>query len=97
MKVILEDKLKDYMNEKDLKDIVVYPEVCNTWGGSYIEVLARFANKGEKLEEKGYKKVSSEMGDVYLPAGSLKYKDTITFGMSKFLWMPRVTVGGVSA
>lgn len=30
MKVILEDKLKDYMNEKDLKDIVVYPEVCNT-------------------------------------------------------------------
>lgn len=37
------------------------------------------------------------MGDVYLPAGSLKYKDTITFGMSKFLWMPRVTVGGVSA
>lgn len=30
MKVILEDKLKDYMEEKGLKDIAVYAEMCNT-------------------------------------------------------------------
>lgn len=30
MNVILEDKLKEYMDEKDLKDIVLYAEMCNT-------------------------------------------------------------------
>ncbi len=62
-----------------------------------MEILARFANEGEKLEEKGYKRVSSEKGDVYLPERGLNYSNTITLGMAKFLWMPRITVGGVSA
>lgn len=30
MNIILEDKLKDYMEEKELKDIVLYAEMCNT-------------------------------------------------------------------
>lgn len=30
MNIILEDKLKDYMEEKALKDIVLYAEMCNT-------------------------------------------------------------------
>lgn len=30
MKIILEDKLKDYMNTKELKDIVLYSDMCNT-------------------------------------------------------------------
>ncbi|MBU3878519.1 hypothetical protein HGO97_022220 [Faecalicatena sp. AGMB00832] len=62
-----------------------------------MEILARFADKGEKLEGKGYKRVSSEKGDVYLPVRGLNYKDTITLGLAKFLWMPRITVDGVSA
>lgn len=62
-----------------------------------MEVLARFANKGEKLEGKGYKRVPSEKGDVYLPSGGLNYSNTVTLGFAKFLWMPRITVDGVSA
>lgn len=30
MKVILDKKLKDYMNEKGEKDIVLYTDMCNT-------------------------------------------------------------------
>ena len=30
MKIVLEDKLKDYMNEKGEKDIVLYADMCNT-------------------------------------------------------------------
>lgn len=30
MKVILDDKLKEFMDEKDQKDIVLYAEMCNT-------------------------------------------------------------------
>lgn len=30
MKIILENKLKEYMEEKGKKDIVLYAEMCNT-------------------------------------------------------------------
>ena len=30
MNVRLDDKLKEYMDEKALKDIVLYAEMCNT-------------------------------------------------------------------
>lgn len=62
-----------------------------------MQVLARFANKGETLTGKRYEKVPSEMGDVYLPKDGLRYSDTIILGFSKFLWMPRITVDGVRA
>lgn len=62
-----------------------------------MQVLARFANKDEKLEGKGYEKIPSEMGAVYLPVDGLSYSDTITLGFAKFLWMPQITVSGVSA
>lgn len=61
-----------------------------------MEILARFANKDEKLEEEGYNKVESEVGYVYLPRGGMAYSNTLTFGFTKFLWMPRITVDGAS-
>lgn len=60
-----------------------------------MEISARFADQGENLEDKGYKRVSSEKGDVYLPTRGLNYKDTVTLGFEKFLWMPKITVDGV--
>lgn len=30
MKVILEDKLKVFMNQKEQRDIVLYAQMCNT-------------------------------------------------------------------
>lgn len=30
MKVILEDKLKAFMNQKEQRDIVLYAQMCNT-------------------------------------------------------------------
>lgn len=61
-----------------------------------MEILARFANKTEKLEKKGYKKIESELGEVYLPQKGIEYSDTIKFGISKFFWMPRITIEGVN-
>ncbi|MBA4698535.1 MAG: hypothetical protein H2212_03805 [Ruminococcus sp.] len=61
-----------------------------------MEILARFANKDEKLEKKGYDKFASELGEVYLPQNGIGYSDTIKFGISKFLWMPRITIEGVN-
>lgn len=62
-----------------------------------MEISARFADQGENLENKGYKRVSSEKGDVYFPVNGLNYRDTVTLGLTKFLWMPKITVDGVSA
>ena len=61
-----------------------------------MEILARLANRNEKLPEKQYKKVESEVGNVFLPSNGMEYSDTVSFGFSKFLWMPRITVDGVS-
>lgn len=30
MKVVLDKKLRDYMNEKEEKDIILYTDMCNT-------------------------------------------------------------------
>ena len=30
MKIVLDDKLKDYMEEKGQKDIILYADMCNT-------------------------------------------------------------------
>lgn len=61
-----------------------------------MEILARLANKDEKLEKKGYEKVVSELGEVYLPQKGIEYSDTIRLGISKFFWMPRITIEGAS-
>lgn len=61
-----------------------------------MEILARFADKDERLEEEGYYKVDSELGNVFLPQRGVAYSDTLTFGVLKFLWMPRITVDGAN-
>lgn len=62
-----------------------------------MEVSARFAEKNESLDEKQYHIVPNDIGKVYLPTKGITYADILTFGLTKFLWMPRVTVRGAKA
>ena len=59
-----------------------------------MEVLARFAGKDEKLEEKGYKKVPSELGHVYLPPEQIEFGDILKLGFTTYFQMPQITVEG---
>ncbi|MGC4018459.1 MAG: hypothetical protein QM793_04000 [Muricomes sp.] len=61
-----------------------------------MEVLARFANEDEKLDESRYEEVTTELGQVYLPQRGIAYSDTIKLGISKFLWMPRIIIEGAN-
>ncbi len=61
-----------------------------------MEVLARFANEDEILQENEYQEADSELGKVYLPVRGMKYAETVKFGLIKFLWMSKITVSGVS-
>lgn len=60
-----------------------------------MEILARFANQNEKLPEEHYKKVESEMGSIFFPASGMILLETVTLGLKKILWMPRILVDGV--
>lgn len=59
-----------------------------------MEVLARFAGKDEKLEENGYKKVTSELGHVYLPPEQIEFGDILKLGFTTYFQMPQITVEG---
>ena len=94
MNVTLNKKLIKHMKENNLKDIIVYAAMCNTWSGSFLNISARFADQGEELKSGNYYKVETELGNVYLQKHGLYYAEDVRLGFRKLLWMPGITVAG---
>jgi len=98
MKIRLENKLQNYMNENGHKDLVVYVTACNTWGGPVKNVSARFAEGNEELLlNMGYETTETELGQLYYHPNQVIMSDSPQLSLGKFLWMPVIRMRGIRA
>lgn len=97
MNIILSQEVKDYMNEKEMPNIVVAVAQSQGWGGPVSQVVARFATEEDiKVIQSGsFKKVDSEMGKVYFDKKVYAYGEDVKFNLSKFFWSTTLFVDGV--
>ena len=95
MKIQLEDRLKDYMKQNRLKNILITSMMCHTWGGSRLEVSARFVDEAETtvLKNDHFEHFSTEFGKVFIRRIPTHVDDVVTLGLSRFI--KRITVSGI--
>ena len=96
MTFVINDKLKEFMAAEGHSAIFVYADMCNTWGGTSLSVLARFVDE-EEVPVEICDKFETEVGNVYVSKKGIKCEDTVTLGFSNFMGQERVTVIGAEA
>ena len=91
----LEERLKTYMQENQQRDILISPEMCNTWGGPVLDISARFVDPDEaaSLKEADFHSFPHSFGSVFIHRIPLSAEDTVTLGLSRFF--KRITVNGI--
>ena len=94
MKLNIHNKLIKYMEENNLKKIMLYPSMCSTWGGSTLRVLARFADEDETFDEELFAEAKTEAVSIYLPKKGVRYSGMLRLGLSTMTGMPTITVMG---
>ena len=96
MTFVINDKLKEFMASEGYKNIFLYADMCNTWGGTALSVLARFVDE-EEVPVEICDKFETEVGNVFVSKKGIKCEDTVTLGFSNFMGQERVTVVGAEA
>ena len=95
MKFQLDERLKEYMKETNQKDILISTLMCHTWGGSRLEISARFVDpyEAESLKSDHFVSYPHEFGEVLIRRKPQKFAETIQLGLSRFF--KRITVEGI--
>ena len=99
MKFIYEDELKQYMQEKGYKNIVVEVVMINNSEIEISELHVHFvdARQTEYFKKKQrYYSVNTEIGEVLLPRYKLNYEDEIVFGLKKFWIFRSISYKGIT-
>ena len=99
MKFIYEDELKEYMQEKGYKNIVVEVVMINNSEIEISELHVHFvdARQTEYFKTKQrYYSVNTEMGEVLLPRYKLNFEDEIVFGLKKFWIFKSISYKGIT-
>ena len=91
MKFQLTDLLKEHMEEKNFKNIILEIKMRSCWSGSYAEVSAKFGKSiGSNIEiydVDGFK--------VYVQEGIAAKKEVVTLGFDKLLFIERISIDGL--
>lgn len=97
MSIILSEKMKKYMQEKSLSNIVVDVVKKSCWTGSFTDITARFAdtNEEKKLFEDDFESYDTELGKVFFAPEVQVIAPTVNFELSKVFWKEMITVEGV--
>ena len=97
MNVIVSEKVKRYMEEKEFSHILVEPITQSSWCGSYTDLVARFAQKREieKYLESGFKTLSDEFDYILIPKSNVGMSETVRFELSQFLWKSEISMNGM--
>ena len=95
MNIQLDDRLKTYMQENHLQNILITSMMCHTWGGSRLEISARFVDtdETERLKADHFISLPHEFGEVLIRRMPEKADDTVYLGLSRFF--KRITVQGI--
>lgn len=98
MKFVYEPDLLEYMEKKGRKHIVVEVVSCDHSDIEITELHVYLVN--DRLakffkEEKKFRGIPTEVGEVLLPRYRLEYDETITFGLKTFLCFHSVAYKGI--
>ena len=99
MKITFDEKLKEFMNQKNYRNIAVEVSICNTWAGAVKNLSARFVedNETSELNSKGYKVVTSDGINIYYKPTQVILSENITFVLKAHLWMRNIVFKGITA
>lgn len=97
MQITYSDKLKQYMQQKNLTHIEI--GVVDTKGccAGYSEIFVNFVADKDmpKLEGKIIRTLTGEIGDILITARTVELDDTIHFDLKSFLGVKDISVTGV--
>ena len=97
MKFHYEPELLEFMKKKGQTTILVELVEVNS-DIDVTELHVRLADDKLKdlfLSKKGYRRFTSDVGDVLLPPYPLTMEETVTFGLKSFLFIKYVTYKGM--
>ena len=98
MQITYSDKLKQYMQQKNLTHIEI--GVVDTSGccSGYSEIFVNFVTEKDmpKLKGKILRTLTGEIGDILITSRTIELSDTIHLDLKSFLGVKHITVTGVS-
>lgn len=98
MKFVYEDGLREYMERKGKKVIVVEVAASNHSDFEVTEIFLRFSSEKHAaylIDKKRYRGYKTELGQVLLPPYRLEYEEVITFGLKKIAVFHSITQKGI--
>ena len=98
MEFVYEEELKEYMHQKNKKNIIVEVVTINNSEIEISELHVHFADERQTEIFKNkhrYRGVRTQMGEVLLPHYKLNYDETIVFGLKKFLCFRGISYKGI--
>ena len=99
MRFIYEDELKEYMQQKDKKNIIVEVVTINNSEIEISELHVHFVDERQTeifKKKHRYRGIATEMGEVLLPHYKLNYEEEIIFGLKKFLCFRSISYTGIN-
>ena len=99
MQITYSDKLKQYMQQKNLNHIEIGVVDVSCCCSGYSEIFVNFVADKDmpKLEGKILRTLTGEIGDIFITARTVELDDTIHFDLKSFLGVKDISVTGVRA
>ena len=97
MKIILEDKLVNYMVENNLHNLAVEVEECVACGGGYLRAMPKFVDDDKSFSTDDFDCYDTELGKVYLPKDGVNYGKSVRFVWKSYYWLDGLGVAGIEA
>lgn len=92
MKIIIDEKAKKFLNNKNNSVITVDVKGCSSWSGT---VFKPMASLGKPLDVEKYTLENVDGIDVYLMNGIKAVNDTVNVSTMSFLFMENLVVNGI--
>ena len=99
MTITYTPELQEYMKRKHNTAILVELVELNNTDLEIMELSVRLADAKTRerfVNQKQYRAVQTDAGEVLLPKFPLDYSETVTFGLRKILFFHQITCKGIS-
>lgn len=98
MNFVYEPALREYMQKKGKRIIIVEVATSNCSDFEVTELNVHFVNEKQAdyfKDKKKFRSVENGVGEVLLPPYRLEYDETVTFGLKSFLGIKQVSYQGI--
>ena len=92
MKILIDEKAKNFLNKKNSNVITIDVKSCSSWSGT---VFKPMASLGRPLDVEKYTLENVDGIDVYVMNGMKAVNDTVNVSTMSFLFMENLVVNGI--